>query len=119
MTETIKLLAASDIELIQKIWPAKKYLNPATLFYEGHTPLASYLLIAGSITLMKKKKEPIILKMGSLIGLTEIVNDLGMKASGIICANAKISIIEKSAILEALELDTHHLNSLFEGAMIS
>jgi len=117
MTNNIKQLKFEDIELILDHWPAIKYKNPSTLFYEGHTPLACYLLIKGNITLLKKRKEPIKLSIGSLIGLNELMHNNSMRASGIICPDSRISIIEKTGVLEILAQTKHQLKSIFEEAI--
>lgn len=97
-------LNPEEIALIKELSPLRKFDLKSPLFYEGQVPIVAYLLIDGSIVLLKKKKIKNILKAGSLIGLNELLSNSPSKLTAQVSADSVLCFLDKSTMLEFPDL---------------
>ena len=91
------------IDEIRKFVPTKVYSTNCPLFYEGQTPVVAYLVVEGSIHLIKNKKIKSIIKEGNLVGLNELMNNLPSKYSAEALLNTQLCFLDKSTVFEIIE----------------
>lgn len=101
MINSIKL-ESDTITEIKILSPKKKFSISTPLFYEGQIPIVAFLLLEGSIHLLKNKKTKKILRPGSLIGLNELMTNSPAKISAFVQADSVICFLDKSTILEII-----------------
>lgn len=92
---------------IKKLSLQKKFTSTAPLFYEGQVPIVAYLILEGTVQLMKSKKIKKILKAGSLIGLPEMMGNTPSKLTAQALADTTLCFLDKSTINEIIHGDAH------------
>ena len=71
------------------------------IIYSGQIPMAAYLLLDGNITLKDAKKRTIQnCEPNTLLGFSEIYNNVAYKYSAEISSSSKVFILDRSTILE-------------------
>lgn len=112
ITNSIKLENAFISE-ITKLSPQKRFSTISPLFYEGQIPIVAYLLLDGSIQLLKNNKIKKVLKPGSLIGLNELMTNSPSKLAAYVQAESIVCFLDKSTIWEIIHEKNSALSSLF------
>lgn len=100
------------ISEIKKFSQETKFSTSSTLYYEGQIPIVAYLLIEGSIHLLKNNKIKKILKPGTLIGLNELMTNSPSKLSAQVQAESVLCFLDKSTLIEIIKYQNNEL-SLF------
>lgn len=100
------------ISEIKKFSQETKFSKSSTLYYEGQIPIVAYLLIEGSIHLLKNNKIKKILKPGTLIGLNELMTNSPSKLSAQVEAESVLCFLDKSTLFEIIKYQNNEL-SLF------
>ncbi|MCO4793388.1 MAG: cyclic nucleotide-binding domain-containing protein [Bacteriovoracaceae bacterium] len=100
----ITSLKTELIEKIKSVAPIHKYTVQSDLFYEGQTPVVAFLLLDGHVQLVKNKKIKKVLSFGDLIGLKELIHHLPYPLSAQVLPNTEMVFLDKSTILEILNL---------------
>ena len=90
----------------------RKFSLSSTLFYEGQVPIVAYLVIDGSVALLKKKKIKNIIKAGSLIGVNELMTNSPSKMSAEVAADTTLCFLDKSTMLEIMNYEKSELSKL-------
>jgi CRP-like cAMP-binding protein len=107
-------LENKSIDEIKKISQEKRFSITSPLYYEGQIPIVAYLLLEGCIQLLKNKKIKKILKPGSLIGLSELMNNTPAKLSAQIQAESTVCYLDRSTIQEIIKDEESDLASLLK-----
>ena len=107
-------LENSMISEIKNLSSQKKFLINSPLFYEGQIPIVAYLIIDGSIQLLKNSKIKKILRAGSLIGLNELMTNSPVKFEALVQAESTLCFLDKSTILETLREENSSLANLLK-----
>lgn len=108
-------LDREQIEKITKLFQSKNFESQTSLFYEGQTPVVAFLIVEGSVNLVKNKKIKSTLHEGSLIGLKELMNNKPSHVSAEVTANTSLCYLDKSTIIEIIKNQKNELSSLFKS----
>lgn len=100
----ITSLTPEMIEKIKSVAPIHRYTVSTDLFYEGQTPVVAFLLLEGHVQLVKNKKIRKVLNSGDLIGLKELIQHSPFPLSAQVLPNTDMVFLDKSTILEILDL---------------
>lgn len=92
------------IEKIQNICERHIYTTDSELYYEGQTPIVSYLLLSGEAILFKKRRKAIRLKAGSLFGLKELALHQTSIYGAKIKAGSEVCSLDLSTVKEITDL---------------
>ncbi len=103
------------IEKIQTVAPIKVFQTNSPLFYEGQTPIVAYLIVDGSVNLIKNKKIKTTLRNGSLIGVKELMSHSPSSVSAEAMAHTKVCFLDKSTIKEIIQTQSSELSMLFQN----
>jgi CRP-like cAMP-binding protein len=93
-------LSDEAIKSLKKIASFKTYSATAPLYYKGQTPIVAYLIIKGSILLIKNNKTYHKLTKGCLVGYQELFLDIPSMFTAEVLSNTEICHIDKSTLLE-------------------
>ncbi len=111
-TDAVKL-ENDFIDEIKKVSHQKKFSSQSPLFYEGQVPVVAYLLLDGTVQLMKNKKVKKILRPGALIGLHELMTNSPAKLSAVATADSTLCFLDKSTIKEITSDENSPIAHLF------
>lgn len=98
------------ISEIKEILPFQKINTPSPLFYEGQIPNVAYLLIEGTIELLKNKKIKKKLKPGHLIGLNELMSNTPSQLTANAQAESVLCYLDKSTVIDMIKDDQTSLS---------
>jgi hypothetical protein len=102
MKKKIKKLTQDEIQFLRERFNSLRFENAFDLVYESQIPNTGIVLLDGQINLLKRKKIHSTIEPGTLLGITNIINNepsqLGCKVLG----NSELIMLNKSEILEAL-----------------
>lgn len=76
--------------------------DASTLFYEGQTPIVAYVVVEGSVNLIKNRKVKTSLKSGALIGLKELMQNHPVALEAKTEPNATLLFLDRSTIQEII-----------------
>jgi CRP-like cAMP-binding protein len=106
-------LSEKAIKSIKKITASKRYSVDAPLHYQGQTPIVAYLIVKGSILLLKKDKIYHTLTRGCLIGYRELFSNAPSVFTANILHNTEICFIDKSTLIEIKHSKSPALQELY------
>jgi CRP-like cAMP-binding protein len=89
----------------------KKFTTASPLYYEGHIPTAAYLVLEGSIHLIKNKKIKKTIKAGSIIAIKELLTNTIVEHQALVQPASTIGFIDKSTLLEITLQKKHRLSA--------
>lgn len=96
-------LDRSHINQIRLLALKENSFNDAsTLFYEGQTPIVAYVVVEGSVNLIKNRKVKTSLKSGALIGLKELMQNHPVALEAKTEPNATLLFLDRSTIQEII-----------------
>lgn len=107
-------LDKEHIERIKTFTQSKMFASTSPLFYEGQTPVVAFLVIDGSVNLLKNRKVKSTLRTGALIGLKELMNKMPSSVSAEASAHTSVCYLDRSTILEIIN-STDELSDLFKN----
>ena len=100
---TLKL-SAEEIDGIKGKVEKQTYLTTVELFYEGQIPHVAYLFIQGQLQLGKRGRAHKNVEPGTVIGLTELLENKPANYFAKIKAGSRVLILDRSTIKELYTL---------------
>lgn len=115
-TMIVDKLIRDQIEALLKFCNPRVFKTETDLIYEGHIPIAGYLILEGNAKLVKKKKVTKILDEGNLFGIHELLNNIPIKYGVQISSNSKLCILDKSTVKELIHrIELNEFPRIFEA----
>lgn len=105
----------NQIDQIKNYTQVKVFNSSVPLFYEGQTPVVAILVLEGVVNLMKNKKVKSMARSGTLIGLTELLNNSISKVSAEAQPQTSVCFLDKSTIFEIIKNPESELSRLFKS----
>ncbi len=102
MKKKIKKLSHEEIQFLRERFTSLKFENSFDLVYESQVPNTGIVLLEGHITLLKRKKVHSTVEAGTLLGVTNIINNEPSQVGCKVLGNSELIMLNKSEILEAL-----------------
>lgn len=101
-TSIVKNINDDVVERLRDLGEHITYSSASHLFYEGQTPVVAYLIVSGTINLIKNKRIKKSLGPKTLIGVKELMLSEYVDFSAIVSANSEVCFLSKSDIMEIL-----------------
>jgi CRP-like cAMP-binding protein len=98
-------LNPKEISTIGDQWPPQIFIRETPLFYAGQVPNLAFLLLEGEIKVSNDKPT---LRPSSLIGLTNLLDNLPSQITAIISPNSRACLIDRETFNELLEKNGPH-----------
>jgi hypothetical protein len=102
MKKKIKKLSHEEIQFLRERFTSLKFENSFDLVYESQVPNTGIVLLKGHISLLKRKKVQSTVEAGTLLGVTNIINNEPSQVGCKVLGNSELIMLNKSEILEAL-----------------
>jgi len=102
MKKKIKKLSTEEIQKLRERYNSLKFENSFDLVYESQIPNTGIVLLEGQIALLKRKKIHSTLGPGTLLGVTNMINNEPSPVGCKVLGNSELIMLNKSEILEAL-----------------
>lgn len=107
------------IEEIKEHCSVKIYNAKSTLFYEGQVPIVAFLVVDGTVNLLKNRKIKSTVRQGCIVGVNELLNNLPYHFEAQIPPHTSLCFLDKSTLKEILSHDTELAKILSENAQAS
>lgn len=101
--DLVKIVDANTLKRFKDLGDYTRFNFATDLFYEGQTPLVAYLIISGSIQLLKNKKIKKTFGPNTIIGIRELMHREKVDYCARVVANSELFLVSKSDILEVID----------------
>jgi signal-transduction protein with cAMP-binding, CBS, and nucleotidyltransferase domain len=102
MKKRARILTTEELNMLKQRYTALKFNNDFELVYDSQIPNTGIVLLQGQIALLKRKKVKDVLPPGTLLGVSNLINNLPMNVDCKLLGNSEVIMLNKSEILEAL-----------------
>jgi CRP-like cAMP-binding protein len=107
--KTLIKLDKKTTEKLKAVCRVQQFTSPTPLFYQGHVPMVAYLVIDGSVNLLKNKKIKQTVKAGGVIGVKELLERTPSSVTAETSPNTTICYLDHSTVKDS------ELSSFFEN----
>lgn len=102
MIEKVKRLTSHELNQLKKFFSPLTFDNSFILTYEGQVPPIGFVLLKGTIELLKKNKIVMIVPPGFILGVQQLIKNEATEFSYRVVSPSEILVLQKSTILQLL-----------------
>lgn len=117
--KTLIKLDKKSIEKLKEICRIQIFSIGTPLFYQGHIPMVGYLVIDGSINLIKNKKIKSTVRAGGVIGVKELFENTPSSVTAEVTSNTTICYIDRSTVQDLIKNNDLELANLFQNLFMN
>lgn len=111
---TLVKIDKRSIEKLKKICPVKTIPESTQLLYQGHIPIVAYLVVDGTIDLLRNKKLKSTILPGEVIGIKELLTDTPSTVTAETSGEATVCYLDRSTLLSIIENEETKLSKYFQ-----
>lgn len=117
MKENNPILSPVDVKELGKEFEILRFQTDFDLIYENQIPTAGFVVVSGSIELMKNSKVRSVIPPRNVIGLSHLLEGTPSKLGLRVKANSEIIVIGKSILLISLKKKQSPLLKLLKNSI--
>ena len=115
--KTLVKLDKVTIEKLKAMCRVQLFATPTPLFYQGHVPMVAYLVIDGSVNLLKNKKIKSTVQAGGVIGVKELLEKTPSTVTAETAPNSSVCYLDKSTVQDLMKKDNSELSSFLQNLL--
>jgi|SRR5690606_31268195 len=113
MIKNVKRLSSFEVENLKKCFSSTSFEQSFILTYEGQIPTIGFVLLRGTIELLKKNKIVMVIPPGFLLGAHQLIKNEVTEFSYRLVSPSEILVLQKSTILQILQDRGSEIYSIF------
>lgn len=113
MIKNVKRLSAIEVENLKKFFSSFSIEKSFILTYEGQIPTIGFVLLKGTIELIRKNKIVMVIPPGFLLGVQQLIKNEVTEFSYRVVSPSEILVLQKSTILQILQDQGSDIYSIF------
>lgn len=114
--KTLFKLDKKSIDKLKSVCRVQQFTNPTPLFYQGHVPMVAYLVLEGSVNLIRNKKIKSSVKAGGVIGIQELLDHTTSTVTAETSTNTTVVYLDKSTVQEFMKQNNSAFSSFNQNS---
>ena len=106
-------LSEKAIKSLKQVATIKRYSKNTELHYQGQNPIVAYLILKGSILLLKNSETYHKLTKGFIVGYRELSLNTPSIFTAKVLSNTEICYIDRSTLLEIKNSSNDDIHNLY------